>query len=509
MSTGFVRAPGGLGEFLIYERILKGNKDMTAKKRNVIICVAVVLVLAIIAAILLFVRGGTGTEVFVQKVEDVNSLNLGSVNRYSGLIETPPKTKVNFDSSKRLGELKVKEGDKVKKGQVLFTYDPESINIEIEQGELEIERLNTNISNSNAQIQELTKDKRKASAEEALGINAQIQELQADISQSEYDIKTKRTEVNKLKASLEHLSVKSPTKGRIDSIGEVDELEIDDDEGGLSSDEGSDAFITIVASGHYRFKGRVSEQSVAELTEGTNVLLRSRIDETQYWKGKVLSVNMDNAGDEENSEEEEYYGEQGGNNSATFYDFYVSLESSKGLLLGQHVTCEIDYGQMEAKEGIGLSSGWFVQDEDGNLYLWVASKAGGSLEKRKIVAADYNEELDMYTIEEGLEDDEYIAWPGPDCVEGAKTTTKKAVKEEQGEAGDPDAMEGEDMEGKGMEDLEGEGESMEGMEDSEEEGESLEGMGSLEGGGGSFEELEGGDAESTDDEEESEDGGDN
>ncbi len=180
---------------------------------------------------------------------------------------------------------------------------------------------------------------------------------------------------------------------------------------------------------------------------------------------------MNSAGEDENSAiEEEYYREQGGNNSATFYDFYVSLESSKGLLLGQHVTCEIDYGQMEAKEGIGLSSGWFVQDEEGNLFVWVASKEGGSLEKRKITGAEYNEMLDMYTIEEGLKDNEYIAWPGPDCVEGAKTTTKKVVKDEQAETEDPDSMTDEGMEGmEGEDSMVMEGGDMEGevQEDAE------------------------------------------
>ncbi len=441
---------------------------MTAKKKIIMICIAVVLLVCVIAAALLFGHGGSKAEVFVQKVEAVNSLNLGSVNRYSGLIETPPKTKVNFDSSKKLGKLKVKEGDKVKKGDVLFTYDPESINIQIEQGELEIERLNTNIKNSTAQIQELTKDKRSASAEEALGINAQIQELQADISQYEYDIKTKTSEIRKLKESASNVSVKSPVTGTIDSVGDPEELGYGEEQ--MSGEEGTDAFITIVESGEYRFKGRVSEQSVSELMEGTGVILRSRVDDTQYWKGTVLSVDMNNTGEEENNDMEYgYYGEQNGNNSATFYDFYVTLESSEGLLLGQHVTCEIDYGQMEAQEGIGLSSGWFIQDEDGNMYVWAASKAGGSLEKRKVTIAEYNEMLDMYTIESGLEEDEYIAWPDADCVEGARTTTKKVVKDDQAENGESESMEGESMEGmedEGMMSMDGmEGEGMEGAVD--------------------------------------------
>ena len=467
---------------------------MISKKRITMICMTAALLLCVMALTLLVGCGSSKAEVFVQKVEDVNSLNLGSANRYSGLIETPPKTKVNFDSSNKLGELMVKEGDKVKKGDVLFTYDPESINIQIEQGELEIERLNSNIRNSNAQIAELTKDKRSASTEEVLGINAQIMELQADISQYEYDIKTKQSEIKKLKESAADISVKSPVSGTVDSVGDPEAFSMNDEEG--YSDEKQDAFITIVESGEFRFKGRVSEQSVSELTEGTGVVLRSRVDDTQYWKGKVQSVDLNNAGeDDESNPDEDYYGGQSEEgNSATFYDFYVTLDSSEGLLLGQHVTCEIDYGQMEAKEGIALSSGWFVQDEEGNYYVWAASKAGGSLEKRKVTVKDYDEMLDIYTIEAGLEENEYIAWPDSECEEGAKTTTRKVTKEEDPENGEP-GEEGESMEGEAME-----GGDMEGMENFE-EGEMA--------GAEDFEDEAMADTETIEGSEGAEDGGDN
>ena len=41
------------------------------------------------------------------------------------------------------------------------------------------------------------------------------------------------------------------------------------------------------------------------------------------------------------------YGEGSGSSN---YPFYVELESSEGLLMGQHVYMEMDYGQGEKRE---------------------------------------------------------------------------------------------------------------------------------------------------------------
>ena len=61
----------------------------------------------------------------------------------------------------------------------------------------------------------------------------------------------------------------------------------------------------------------------------------------------------------------------------------MNLDSIDGLMLGQHVTIEMDYGQGAAKEGIWLSSGWITQ-EDGSAYVWAAKSGGAKLEKRAV-----------------------------------------------------------------------------------------------------------------------------
>ena len=113
--------------------------------------------------------------------------------------------------------------------------------------------------------------------------------------------------------------------------------------------------------------------------------------------------------------------------SASKYAFYVNLDSIDGLMLGQHVTIEMDYGQGQAKEGIWLSSGWITQEEDGTAYVWAAKSGGAKLEKRTVELGEYDSNMDEYQIVSGLATSDYLAWPDVDCVPGASTTTEFVI----------------------------------------------------------------------------------
>lgn len=406
---------------------------MTRKKK---ILLAVVIVIVVAAAALLgwfLTRGGTNAEggVYVQPVSDVNTAGTGLTNRYSGIIETQRTEAVQFDSSKQLKELLVAEGDRVSAGDPLFTYDTQSTELEIQQAELEIERMNTTISNNNKQISQLQKDMQSASSTDKLGYSAQIQQLQAEIAQTEYNIKSKQAEIDKLKASLNTATVCASMDGTVDSIADLDMLL----SGGYYEDSSSNAYITILADGDYRVKGTISEQNIYEIGQGMPVIVRSRVDETLTWTGTIASIETQPEEDENNY----YYYSSG--ESASSYPFYVDLDSIDGLMLGQHVTIEMDYGQGGAKEGIWLNSGWIVFGEDGSTYLWCAKNAGAKLEKRSVELGDYDENLDEYQILSGLETTEFIAWPDVDCVAGAATTTEFVVDESEFS----DLMGGDDM----------------------------------------------------------------
>ncbi|MBR1780754.1 MAG: efflux RND transporter periplasmic adaptor subunit, partial [Oscillospiraceae bacterium] len=333
---------------------------MTRTKK---IILAVMIVAAVAAAglaawyFLLPHGGNTSGGVFVQSVSSVNMADSGIANRYSGVIETQKTEKIALDSTKKVKDVLVSEGDSVKEGDPLFTYDTESINLDIQQGELEVERLNTNVTNATNQIAQLEKDMKSASSSDKLGYSAQIQELQAEIAQANYDIKSKQAEIDKLRASLDNATVTATMAGTIEKISDPDSVPSEPYYGGSEEDN---AFITILAEGDYRVKGTVDEQSIYEIGVGSPVIIRSRVDADTFWTGTIASLDTQ---PDTNSNNGYYYG--GGGESASKYPFYVELDSTDGLMLGQHVTIEMDYGQSQPKEGIWLDASFIVTDDSG------------------------------------------------------------------------------------------------------------------------------------------------
>ena len=109
------------------------------------------------------------------------------------------------------------------------------------------------------------------------------------------------------------------------------------------------------------------------------------------------------------------------------YPFYIDLDSTEGLLLGQHVYLELDVADVKLPE-LTVSSGFICYEEDGSTYVWAENN--GKLEKRVITLGAYIMETDSHEILSGLAKDDYIAFPDAElCVEGAPVTRTQAADE--------------------------------------------------------------------------------
>ena len=179
------------------------------------------------------------------------------------------------------------------------------------------------------------------------------------------------------------------------------------------SDSNESAYITILALGDYRIKGSVNEQNLKNLDTGMPVIVYSRVDSSLTWKGTISEINTDNK--EDNSQESNYYyyGESAGSSS---YSFYVELENSEGLILGQHVYMEADAGQNDQKDGLWLEE-YYILQEDEKAYVWLANSSN-VIEKYEITLGDYDGELMEYEVTDGLDGEDYIAFPTDDMEEG-------------------------------------------------------------------------------------------
>ena len=392
------------------------------KKKTVIILIVVLLLIAGGATAVYFVLQNRKAEseelVYVTEIADLNGgYNLND-SRYMGVVESQEVKGVNRDSNKTVKELYVKVEDEVKEGDVLFEYDTEEMELQLRQLELELTSIYNNISTMNQQIATLSDEKKQVPPEEQLSYTAQIQNLQAQINQANYDASAKQLEIDRQKLSMENTKVYAPMDGIIKTINENNSTNPDSSnnyyDGNSNSDSSTDnAYITIMAKGDYRIKATASELNVRNMMEGQSMIVRSRVDNS-CWSGTITKIDLEHP---ENNNNEYYYSP---GTSATKYPFYISLDSVDGLMLGQHVYVEVDYGQGLTKEGLWLDEFYIMQEESG-AYVW-AEDAKGRIEKRKVELGEYDEYMMRYEILSGLTESDYIAYPENRIHEGMKTT---------------------------------------------------------------------------------------
>ena len=69
----------------------------------------------------------SGEVAYVTKISTLLGEDSGVLNRFAGVVEPQETVKVNIENNRTVTEVKVKVGDEVKKGQLLFEYDLSSI----------------------------------------------------------------------------------------------------------------------------------------------------------------------------------------------------------------------------------------------------------------------------------------------------------------------------------------------------------------------------------------------
>ena len=364
---------------------------------------------------------------YVTKISTLLGEDSGVLNRFAGVVEPQDTVKVNIESGRTVTEVKVKVGDEVKKGQLLFEYDLSSIQDSLKEAQLSLDRLKNEALSLNEQISTLEKEKKKANKNNQLSYTIEIETNKMNLKKNEYDQASKQAEIDKLQAATTNTEVRSEIDGVIQKI---DTSKLGSDDGdtldeSMSYDYGSDssdnAFITILSTGAYRIKGMVNEMNRNTIVPGSPVIIRSRVDETQIWHGTMGSVDEQNSSNTNNNNYY-YFGSSSSDDttSSSNYPFYVSLDSSDGLMLGQHVYIEMDEGQEEQKTGIWLGEYYIVDADTENPYVW-ATDSKGRLEKRSVVLGQYDEDLSEYEIADGLTEDDSIAFPSDTLEEGMST----------------------------------------------------------------------------------------
>jgi len=361
--------------------------------------------------------GSGGNAVYVQSVEALS--NMGGIapgDHFLGLVVSEHVSEIKKDSDKAVKELLVKEGDDVKEGQELFSYDTDELQLNYDKKCLELEQLKASIESYKAQIRQLENERAGVTGSEKLRYTLEIQSTQLDMKEAELKIATKEKEVEQAADLLENSTVVSPVDGRVQDINES----------GMNNQGEPAAYITIQQVGSYRVKGVLGELQRGGIQEGDRVCLVSRTDDSLIWSGKVTLVDYENPS--QGNDMDRYYGMSADEMTASSkYPFYVELDSTEGLMLGQHLYIKLET-QEGQPSGIPIGSAFVAYAEDGSAFVWAEHK--GKLEKRTVTLGEYNPMTDTQEILSGISLEDYLAFPDENCQEGASTTREQPVAAE-------------------------------------------------------------------------------
>lgn len=389
--------------------------------------------LGLVSALLLGMTACSGnqTAIPVQQVGMLTGAATAS-DKYAGLVVSENTTEIQRDSNKTIKELFVSEGDTVTAGQKLFSYDVEQLQLELERQQLELERLNNDIASCNSRLSSLEAQLKKATdTTEKTNLNLQISSETANKNEANYNRNVKQKEITQTKSMLSNVTVTSPVNGRIRKINE-------------DAYDASAAYITIQDTGSYRIKGTLNELSMAGgIMEGVAVNIISRMDPNLMWSGVVSTIDYE-GGSQGSSNDGMIYGgmAEDSTSNSTSYPFYVELDSSEGLLLGQHVYIEV--AGSGGKTGLWVPDSYLFNLSDTSLSgeamtasMWVANE-DNKLEERVVTLGQFDDMDGTYEILDGLSIVDYVANPTLEgCTSGAAVSYRNVTDFEKPAETDP------------------------------------------------------------------------
>lgn len=368
------------------------------------------IIALVLSAVLLFAGCGTETVVNAVQVRMVTQAG-AAVDHYAGVVISEHTQEVRRDLDRTVAELCVSVGDVVAEGQVLFRYDADELNLMLDRQELDLDRLEADKKSMEDQIKEVEKELKTATGDIKTQLNIQLRQLQNDLTQAEYDIEDLETEIDQTKKLIRDVDVKSTIHGTVRKI-----------------DSSSEVYITIQQTGAYQIRGVLNELNLESgIQEGAQVVVVSRLDSGLTWNGTVSSVDFNNT---QSNSYDDLYGYTDSLSSSTGYPFYVTLEHTDGLLLGQHVYVRLAGVNETALSRILMPESYLMSvryDEQTLITsadVWCVNEEG-KLEKREVVLGEFVMEHGCYVVLDGLTMDDYVADPtNPDCAEGVMTSIR-------------------------------------------------------------------------------------
>ncbi|MEC1584272.1 efflux RND transporter periplasmic adaptor subunit [Bacillus spizizenii] len=187
-----------------------------------------------------------------------------------------------------LEDIKVKEGDKIKKGTPLITYTNEQLSLEKEQNQLtaqsnqlQIDQIQEKLKALDSKEKELEKQVGKKEAEKQ--IESERTELQMQEKAAEIELKQTELQRQSLANRVSDLQVKSEIEGTVISVNQE------------AASKKSDIQEPVIHIGNPKdlvVSGKLSEYDTLKVKKGQKVTLTSDVIQDKTWKGTVSAVGL-------------------------------------------------------------------------------------------------------------------------------------------------------------------------------------------------------------------------
>lgn len=364
------------------------------KKKYIIALVSLLILIAIGLGGYFFTKTRGEEIVSAEEIYSIPPMEKVFIN---GKIEPTKVENIFLDASKgSLDKVEVKNGDKVEKGDLLFTYKNEQIESQIEQLELQLNSLK-------AQKEELLKGSENKKQLESLN-NLNLENKEENLEENNIEnlqggsldnqIKLLEKQIKALKEK-EYYKVLSPIKGNI-ILGESDF-------------NPTKAYITI-ESGDYYINGSVNEKDQPKIKEGQEANINI-LSTNESIKGKISLVG--NKPIDEGSSMQMQQGDRASSNMS-YYEVKIVPENEGELTNGFHIQASVNLD----KEPIEISKESIITLDNES---FVFKNVDGKLVKQIITFSPKEGSEDTVIVSSGLyEEDKIVSKPNPNMKEGLK-----------------------------------------------------------------------------------------
>ncbi|AMA52127.1 efflux RND transporter periplasmic adaptor subunit [Bacillus inaquosorum] len=230
--------------------------------------------------------GSAGQNIQTGRLEEKE---ISSTVMVPGTLKFSNEQYVFYEADKgTLEDIKVKEGDKVKKDTPLVTYTNEQLSLEKEQNQLtaesnqlQIDQIQEKIKALDNKEKELAKQVGKKEAEKQ--IESERTELQMQEKTAEIELKQTELQRQSLASRVSDLEVKSEIEGTVISVNQE------------AASKKSDIQEPVIHIGNPKdlvVSGKLSEYDTLKVKKGQKVTLTSDVIQDKTWKGIVSAVGL-------------------------------------------------------------------------------------------------------------------------------------------------------------------------------------------------------------------------